>query len=49
LKPVAVDVLQILETRVERLELEALPRPHGASGVLTADARLARGYVSLPA
>ena len=49
LKPVAVDVLQILETRVERLELEALPRPRGASGVVTADARLARGYVSLPA
>ena len=48
LKPAPVDVLQIIETRVERLELEALPTVHGASRVFAGDARLARGYALLP-
>jgi hypothetical protein len=48
LKPVAVDVLQIIEARVERLELEALPTVRATSGVFAGDARLARGYASLP-
>lgn len=48
LNPTAVDVLQIIETRVERLELETLPGMRAASGVVIGDARRARGYASLP-
>jgi hypothetical protein len=48
LKPAAVDVLQIIETRVDRLEIEALPTVRGASKVLAGDARLAGSYALLP-
>jgi hypothetical protein len=48
LHPVAVDVLKIIRHRVERLKLDTLPKVHATSGVFTADARLARGYTSVP-
>ncbi|HVV53323.1 MAG TPA: DNA methyltransferase [Polyangia bacterium] len=47
-RPVAVDVLAIIERRLERLQLETLPECAGSSKVSIADARLARGYYGLP-
>jgi hypothetical protein len=48
LDPIAVDILKIIRNRAERLRLGTLPIVHGTSSVFTADARLARGYASLP-
>lgn len=48
LQPIAVDVLNIIRTRVRRLDLGSLPNPSSKSAVFTADARLARGYAHLP-
>jgi len=48
LKPAPVDVIQVIKRRATRLDLETLPVCAGASQVYTADARLARGYSSLP-
>lgn len=49
LRPAAVDVLKIIKNRIERLELETLPKSRGKSRVWAADARLARGYAFIPA
>lgn len=48
LRPVAVDVLKIVKNRLARLQLDSLPKCIGDSKVSVADARLARGYKSLP-
>jgi hypothetical protein len=48
LKPSAVDVIRVIKRRATRLDLETLPDCVGTSKVYTADARLARGYSSLP-
>src|ERR1700733_7754084 len=48
LKPAPEDVIQVIKRRATRLDLETLPVCAGASKVYTADARLARGYSSLP-
>jgi hypothetical protein len=49
LSPAPVDVLKIIKRRVARLALDTLPECAGASKVAVADARLARGYLSIPA
>ena len=49
LSPVPVDVLKIINRRVARLALDTIPECAGASKVSVADARLARGYLSIPA
>jgi hypothetical protein len=48
LRPVAVDVLKIITTRVGRLKLDTLPETPGTSKVSVADARMARGYANIP-
>jgi hypothetical protein len=48
LRPVPVDVLRIIENRISRLSLDTLPECVGRSKVSLADARLARGYASVP-
>ena len=47
--PMPVDVLKIIKSRVARLKLATLPECAGASKVSIADARLGRGYSSIPA
>jgi len=47
LRPVPVDVLKIIKNRISRLKLDTLPEC-GTSKVSVADARLARGYASIP-
>lgn len=49
LRPTPADVLQVITRRVARLELNTLPNCVGMPKVCTADARLARGYASIPA
>lgn len=49
MKPVVVDVMRIIRDRAARLNLATLPATNGTSRVYAADARLARGYSSLPA
>jgi DNA modification methylase len=46
--PVAVDVLNIVKNRLARLQLDTLPKCAGNSRVSVGDARLARGYASVP-
>ena len=48
LKPVATDVMAVIERRVERLELDTLPACRGNSRISAADARLAKGYSHMP-
>ncbi len=48
LKPVATDVMEVIERRVERLELDTLPACRGNSRISAADARLAKGYSHMP-
>jgi hypothetical protein len=48
LKPIAIDVMAVIERRVERLELDTLPPRRGSSRILAGDARLARGYSHMP-
>lgn len=48
LKPVATDVMTVIERRVERLELDTLPACRGNSRISAADARLAKGYSHMP-
>lgn len=48
LKPVATDVMGVIERRVERLELDTLPACRGTSGISAADARLSKGYSHMP-
>jgi hypothetical protein len=48
LKPVATDVMAVIERRVERLELDTLPACHGNSRLSAADARLEKGYSHMP-
>ena len=48
LKPVAIDVMGVIERRVERLELDTLPACRGNSKISAADARLAKGYSHMP-
>jgi hypothetical protein len=49
LRPVGVDVLTIIKSRLARLKLDTLPKCRGTSKVLAADSRLARGYYGIPA
>jgi hypothetical protein len=49
LRPTPADVLQVIKRRVARLELSTLPKCTGTPRISTADARLARGYASIPA
>jgi hypothetical protein len=48
IRPVSVDVLGVIERRVERLELHTLPSCRGNSRISVGDARLARGYSHMP-
>lgn len=48
LRPVAIDVMGVIERRVERLELDTLPACRGNSRISAADARLAKGYSHMP-
>jgi hypothetical protein len=48
LKPTPVDAVQVIKRRAARLELDTLPECEGVPKIYTADARLARGYSSLP-
>lgn len=48
LRPESVDVIRVIKRRVARLELDTVPACAGGSRVCAADARLARGYSSLP-
>jgi len=48
LKPIAIDVMAVIEHRVTRLELETLPPCCGNSKISAADARLAKGYSHMP-
>jgi hypothetical protein len=48
LRPAAVDVLKIVKNRIARLQLDTLPNCAGKSKVSVADARLVRGYSSMP-
>jgi hypothetical protein len=48
LRPVNVDVLTVIERRVERLQLHTLPSCRSNSRISAGDARLARGYSHIP-
>lgn len=48
LRPVAIDVMAVIERRVERLELGTLPPRRGNSKISAGDARLARVYSHVP-
>ena len=48
LRPVPVDVLNIIKARVARLKLDTLPQCTGRSNVSAGDSRLMRGYASIP-
>lgn len=48
LRPVATDVMGVIERRVERLELDTLPTCRGNSRISAADARLEKGYSHMP-
>jgi len=49
LRPTPANVLQVIKRRVARLKLDTLPDCVGTPRISTADARLARGYSSVPA
>jgi hypothetical protein len=47
LRPLSVDVLNIIKARVARLKLDTLPQCAGSSRVSVGDSRLMRGYASV--